>query len=733
MSAAERRFSIIENSRTNPLTTQEVYIEVQTGVHKLVWGIRDNYRVEGVIRPQLPDETESCATFEPLINWNDVRSSLQTHKLNGSESDSEDTGSPPVDDFNVLDVEAMCVINAPANCKYVALSYVWGKASLDDLRTLGANAALMETPGSLSTVHLPNTFVDAIEACSKLGYRYLWINRLCTIGATEAEQAHISGMDSIFASAALCIVAAAGADADHGLLGVSLKRLGREIESKVHGMTLQAYLISDPLEIVNRSTWNRRAWTYQELMLSKRLMFFTHCGVIVHERLERLGQRDVTYGVDFFFDSSEMWIGMLFRQDKFDYMVRDYSERQLSYGSDILRAFSGILSHKFGKETTHGLPNWIFDYAIMWSTDDYLSPRRTSATQPGPLFPSWSWTSAYGRIRSPDGFGIVISGVALWATAIAGEGCQESLRFMIPHTGEWTPVYQSVSSLISMLAWRLRCIPGEPPVDGRIDNFNSEEVERLRNLWPDYKSFWEDAFGGFVINSPFSNDDIKAALTPSRLLVYTQEAVFKVEMMTNWETAIAKTMTGRQFAAVKKTPGKRYFAIKSQEDTLAGLICLGADQAHQNFPDGHGASRFLALSVHQYPMEGLRIKWSCNKCGLFHVPEFELEGLRTSCPSSYRRQSSHDPDNNAGSRKHMSYVLNGTQTQYSPGIYFIDSRGERMPNAFHDPGPMMMNVMLIHTDATFDDERIVQRVGIGQIYLKKWAKADRSFRTRILT
>jgi hypothetical protein len=66
-------------------------------------------------------------------------------------------------DLQVIDCEQRVLVNARKDCKYVALSYVWG-----------------ETSGSEDFVlshSLPPTIEDTIFATLRLGYRYLWIDR----------------------------------------------------------------------------------------------------------------------------------------------------------------------------------------------------------------------------------------------------------------------------------------------------------------------------------------------------------------------------------------------------------------------------------------------------------------------------------------------------------------------------------------------------------------------------
>ena len=77
--------------------------------------------------------------------------------------------------LKVIDCPTRTVVYAPQNCKYLALSYVWGS-----LPTPESTIPLAETPGA-HQVHLPRilpkTIEDSIILVKMLGYRYLWIDR----------------------------------------------------------------------------------------------------------------------------------------------------------------------------------------------------------------------------------------------------------------------------------------------------------------------------------------------------------------------------------------------------------------------------------------------------------------------------------------------------------------------------------------------------------------------------
>jgi hypothetical protein len=72
--------------------------------------------------------------------------------------------------LKVFDCETFEVVLAPVNCRYVALSYVWGTKSAHK------NATTSFTPNSL-----PRTIADSCFIVQSLGCKYLWVDRYVSL------------------------------------------------------------------------------------------------------------------------------------------------------------------------------------------------------------------------------------------------------------------------------------------------------------------------------------------------------------------------------------------------------------------------------------------------------------------------------------------------------------------------------------------------------------------------
>lgn len=322
--------------------------------------------------------------------------------------------------FLVIDVDHMCIVNAPENCRYVALSYCWGTASM--FRHLLSNSAALRRDGSLTESPAPATILDAIELVKGVGERYLWVDALCIIQDDQAsKQVQLAQMGLIYSLAAFTIVAAAGDNVDAGLPGI---RAGtRKLDQDILRVGGKVFLtVIDGVDYyggVKDSTWITRAWTMQEKILSKKLLIFTDEQVywkcwnalwLEETALEKVPKISFFYklasagpsdiGFDSLVDGSEGLFGL------YQSLVNAYLERQLSFKADIINAFSGLCQAftAIEDEKFHwGLPVSRFDTALCWwlraggqRNYAFCDQGHSDSTTSSVPFPSWSWAAWHG-------------------------------------------------------------------------------------------------------------------------------------------------------------------------------------------------------------------------------------------------------------------------------------------------------------------------------------------------
>jgi ankyrin repeat protein len=307
-------------------------------------------------------------------------------------SDCTEDLDPLLARIRVLDCHTRRVIDAPDDCRYVALSYVWG----DERYPSPKKDEIVQ--------FLPQTVEDSVAATIRLGYRYLWVDMYCIL-QDDATDLHnqLRQMDRIYRGAQVTIIAAAGDNATFGLPGVSSPRR-QQAYVNFNGIPLTT-IPSDPWSEVKHSKWNSRGWTYQESLFSRRRIFFTKSQVIFNccsewncESIFRplqhteLKDKGIIAAPDIWQPNRQSW--SIYQR------ITQYSDRKLSFEYDILNAFLGVL-RAFERLEMPVLNHWgipiiqgqglleSFMFGLSWQSAG--NSRREK-------FPSWSWVGWSGSI-----------------------------------------------------------------------------------------------------------------------------------------------------------------------------------------------------------------------------------------------------------------------------------------------------------------------------------------------
>lgn len=333
------------------------------------------------------------------------------------------------DEMKVIDLKSMSIVDAPPECRYCALSYVWGQPRKPWLTLTRENTNSLRVLNSLVGVNLPRTILDAITVSKELGQRYLWVDSLCIMQDDAVYQKQQIGiMDTIYASATLTLIAAGGNNADTGFPGVSTwsRDSWRQIS------TVQDMELSNALprlkNIIEVSVWNSRGWTYQERMFSHRSLVFaesqTYYGcsqAVGYEQPDRL--TSAMRNIDLYKWKPRTGEFM----EIYTKYVTDYTVRSLTLQADIIRAFQGVLndmSRQYHQVFHAALPEGKFEQALMWQ-----KTRQSNLKVDSNLAPSWSWASA----GTPIKYTIPEVRIHLSSTPLPGfwSDGEEPLQFLI--------------------------------------------------------------------------------------------------------------------------------------------------------------------------------------------------------------------------------------------------------------------------------------------------------------
>jgi hypothetical protein len=150
-------------------------------------------------------------------------------------------------------------------------------------------------------------------------------------------------------------------------------------------------------DTVGPSIWNTRGWTFQEMVLSRRLLVlgneqcFFRCNKEtwyedMHRETHGAGKIvNLTKGQQM--SGSSVPVVPSDREDgrvTYSKLVKPYVIRKFTNEGDRLSGFVGILNQYFDGEHKWGLPRAFFHQALTW--DWHLRSAKRI-----PLFPSWSW------------------------------------------------------------------------------------------------------------------------------------------------------------------------------------------------------------------------------------------------------------------------------------------------------------------------------------------------------
>lgn len=303
---------------------------------------------------------------------------------------------------------------------YFTLSYVWG---------VNLSTGSLSTGWELDHIpeHTSQVIEDAMQVVKGLGHRYLWVDQYCIDqGNHNAKTTQLAEMDRIYAGAYACIVAGAGSNAEHGLVGVSRPRQ-RYDRVLTNQLELNPSL-TDVRHALKSTTWASRGWTYQEAVLSRRCIFFTEyqiyficsgmsCSesVMVHARagVQRtmFESHAATMSAAMFQDKQHDAEKPLLRQ--LTDHITAYSTRTLTFEEDVLDAFRGLLS-RAPFHTFYGIPIAPHDYPTTLPKEDFdygfarglwwepslnrYGSRKHVTLERRYRFPSWAWAGWKGSV-----------------------------------------------------------------------------------------------------------------------------------------------------------------------------------------------------------------------------------------------------------------------------------------------------------------------------------------------
>lgn len=315
---------------------------------------------------------------------------------------------------------------------YATLSYCWGiKESNKQSQWLTTTKNVHSRRAGFQRSDLPQTLQDSITVSKKLGIQHLWIDALCIIQDSEDDwTVEAAKMGGIYRGSLVTIVAAASSSAEHGFFNqrsISTMEVLRAHEKLISiqsslsdGRTSTLHIIignargkdryssgttGQDLEIedlyrcqVKKGHWFQRAWTLQEHVLSRRVLFYTsqmllweceHCR-LSEDRFPQM-QGDKLYPLELV--GSGAWRGpdsALTLKKWYCGLAEQYSRRQMTFEGDKMVAIGALAkATSRGRQIPYlaGLWGDSVCSGLMWSPDGPGSKSKAATC------PSWSWAS----------------------------------------------------------------------------------------------------------------------------------------------------------------------------------------------------------------------------------------------------------------------------------------------------------------------------------------------------
>ncbi|KAK6858276.1 hypothetical protein PG995_005975 [Apiospora arundinis] len=316
------------------------------------------------------------------------------------------------------------LVYRPPGVDYAALSYCWG----GDQKVKLTLSTIAEFTGAVQYSLLPKTLQDAVITAQMLGLKFLWIDALCVVQDDAVHIAReIAMMPSIYQNAYITIYAARASGADQGFLddivtpstsshsfqfGICTpdELVSTDMNGQIEGDYFIPNIVGSVICFCDLDESNvvspieRRGWTFQEYLLSPRILEFgmyqTSFKCLKFE-LRNSGHESLDYGkraerlTEFRskfhnFGASDDSEGRSAIPLPWEVTVAHFAQREISNPRDRLRAISGVA-------TVQGYHEGGTYLAGLWK--EHLSTQlqwEAVGTKPRPAeyrAPSWSWAS----------------------------------------------------------------------------------------------------------------------------------------------------------------------------------------------------------------------------------------------------------------------------------------------------------------------------------------------------
>ena len=293
-------------------------------------------------------------------------------------------------------------VGSSSNTAYAALSYCWGK--MQSRVTTVAN--LESHMAGIPSRNLPRTIRDAVTVGRMLGISFLWVDSLCIIQDSQAAmQEELGRMGSIYHNAHLVISAASARTCEDGFLWDRPRpseyiRMPFGDDGCVYFVPRLSKYLSGRL---GHDPIDKRAWTFQESYLARRLLVFSAHEVswaCMTDGGDDRGRNSGFWAVIHHGDSCRSLQTISIPEPRdWGFVIIPYCRRVVSDEADKLPALSSVAEFFSYHLKCDYLAGIFIDSAPQLLTWYTLTRERSEAKRPDKWrAPSWSFLSVDGAI-----------------------------------------------------------------------------------------------------------------------------------------------------------------------------------------------------------------------------------------------------------------------------------------------------------------------------------------------
>ncbi|RDL35767.1 uncharacterized protein BP5553_06379 [Venustampulla echinocandica] len=287
-------------------------------------------------------------------------------------------------DLGIHSSSRVKLVTSPTNRlePYAALSYCWGKFE-NNKTTMDS---IDEYRNGVDLARFGGTLHDAIVLTRQLEIRYLWIDALCIIQAGDGGKDFAREsvrMHKVYGNALVTVSICSSDSSETNFL------VARESEGmKTRRCSLLGYKISLPGKTIKQIRAGcplmSRGWTFQEELLSPRVLYWSNQGIFWACWTEQDSENDPS--------RKETW-----RSDPtWKTIVEDYAARDLTKAEDRLTALSGVASRHAQSDLTdrYVAGHWLKSLppSLLWTVTKPIQQTDCLSTEQY-IAPSWSWAS----------------------------------------------------------------------------------------------------------------------------------------------------------------------------------------------------------------------------------------------------------------------------------------------------------------------------------------------------